>query len=140
MNLIELEKSIRQWGVDRNITAEGGATVQMQISKCLEEVAEAVSTLGKMHQIEDRSQDLLFEIEFGSDDYKSSYNEYEQINEVNYPKLTSQLKDDLGDIVVCIIQAARLADTDLTECLQQSYDEIKDRKGTMQGGKFIKET
>lgn len=49
-------------------------------------------------------------------------------------------KDDLGDLVVCLINVAALTNTSLRECLQVAYNDIKNRKGKMViGGAFIKE-
>lgn len=48
--------------------------------------------------------------------------------------------DGLGDVLVCLINVAALADLDLTYCLASAYEEIKDRKGYLsKEGVFIKE-
>lgn len=89
------------WGLDRNITAEGGATALSQIKKLKEEVQEI--------------EDALL-----AGDEKAA-------------------KDGVGDSQVVLLQICRLAGFDIVECLQMAYDEIKDRKGTMIGGVFVKE-
>lgn len=49
-------------------------------------------------------------------------------------------KDDIGDVIVCLINVAAMTGTNLSECLQQAWDDIKDRKGRMMpGGAFVKE-
>lgn len=48
-------------------------------------------------------------------------------------------KDGIGDSMVVILQICRLAGFDLVECLHMAYNEIKDRKGTMIDGVFVKE-
>lgn len=51
------------------------------------------------------------------------------------------LVDGIGDVIVCLINLAHMADTDLEECLEAAWNEIKDRKGRMiAGGAFVKET
>lgn len=51
------------------------------------------------------------------------------------------LVDGIGDVVVCLINLAYMADTDLEECVEAAWNEIKDRKGRMvAGGAFVKET
>lgn len=50
------------------------------------------------------------------------------------------IRDDVGDCVVVLIIIARLAGTTLAECLAMAYEDIKDRKGLMYKGVFIKES
>ena len=49
------------------------------------------------------------------------------------------LKDAIGDTLVTIIVLAHQLDLDVTECLDIAYEEIKNRKGKMINGTFIKE-
>lgn len=46
---------------------------------------------------------------------------------------------ELGDILVTLIIVAEQLDLDIEYCLDVAYDKIKDRKGKMIGGKFVKE-
>ena len=48
-------------------------------------------------------------------------------------------KDDLGDILVVLIIIAKQLDLELIDCLAHAYEDIKDRKGEMVDGVFIKE-
>lgn len=49
-------------------------------------------------------------------------------------------RDALGDCAVTLIVGAETAGIDLMECLEQAYNEIKDRKGTLRpDGVFVKE-
>lgn len=49
-------------------------------------------------------------------------------------------KDDIGDVIVCLINVAAMTGTNLSECLQKAWDDIKDRRGRMvPGGAFVKE-
>lgn len=91
-----------KWGVDRNITAEGGATSLSQIKKLKEEVQEI--------------EDALL-----ANDAKAA-------------------QDGVGDTLVVLLQICRLAGFDIGDCLALAYDEIKDRKGRMINGVFVKET
>jgi uncharacterized protein YabN with tetrapyrrole methylase and pyrophosphatase domain len=51
-----------------------------------------------------------------------------------------EAKDDIGDMIVVLIMIADLIGTDITECLQVAYDDIKDRKGYLnEQGVFVKE-
>lgn len=50
------------------------------------------------------------------------------------------LKDAIGDTLVTIIVLAHQLDLDVTECLGIAYEEIKNRKGKMINGTFVKES
>ena len=67
---------------------------------------------------------------------------YEEAGEVAAALSRGQmdaLKDGIGDTVVTLIILAQQHDMTLQECLQYAYDEIKDRKGEMRNGTFVKE-
>lgn len=49
------------------------------------------------------------------------------------------VKDAIGDIVVTLIIQAHMHGLSLGQCLASAYHEIKDRKGKMVGGVFVKE-
>lgn len=49
------------------------------------------------------------------------------------------VRDDIGDIIVVLINIAERNNITIAECLQQAYEDIKDRKGKMVDGIFIKE-
>lgn len=49
------------------------------------------------------------------------------------------LKDAIGDTLVTIIVLAHQLDLDVIECLGIACDEIKNRKGKMVNGTFVKE-
>ena len=49
------------------------------------------------------------------------------------------LKDAIGDTLVTIIVLAHQLDLDVNECLNIAYEEIKNRKGKMINGTFVKE-
>jgi len=49
------------------------------------------------------------------------------------------VKDDIGDMVVVLINIARRNGLTLEDCVQTAWDDIKDRRGKMVDGVFIKE-
>lgn len=51
----------------------------------------------------------------------------------------NDLRDGIGDVVVTLVILAMQNDMDLYECLNQAYNEIKDRKGKNVNGVFVKE-
>ena len=55
-------------------------------------------------------------------------------------KITGRdIKDDVGDIMVVLINMAERNGTSLEECLAVAYDDIKDRTGKMVDGIFVKD-
>ena len=50
------------------------------------------------------------------------------------------IKDDIGDMLVVMINICMRNATSLNECLQYAYEDIKDRKGKMVDGVFVKES
>lgn len=48
--------------------------------------------------------------------------------------------DDIGDCLVVLTIIARQNDLSLEECLAHAYNDIKDRKGKMVDGVFVKES
>ena len=50
-----------------------------------------------------------------------------------------EIIDGLGDILVVLINLSHLSGYKLEDCLASAYDQIKNRKGSMKGGTFVKE-
>lgn len=48
--------------------------------------------------------------------------------------------DDIGDMIVVLINIAERNGLTLNQCMTQAWDDIKDRKGKMVDGVFIKES
>lgn len=51
----------------------------------------------------------------------------------------NDIRDDIGDILVVLINIAERNGLTLQECLQVAYDDIKHRRGRMVDGVFVKE-
>ena len=49
------------------------------------------------------------------------------------------IKDDIGDIMVVLINIMVRNNLTMNECLSVAYNDIKDRKGKMVDGVFVKE-
>ena len=47
--------------------------------------------------------------------------------------------DAIGDMVVVLTNLAQLGGTTIEECIDSAYNEIKDRKGGMKNGTFVKD-
>ena len=51
----------------------------------------------------------------------------------------NDIRDDIGDMIVVLINIAERNNVSITECVLQAWNDIKDRKGRMVDGVFIKE-
>jgi NTP pyrophosphatase (non-canonical NTP hydrolase) len=51
----------------------------------------------------------------------------------------SKVIDSIGDMVVVLTIMAEMYDFNIEGCIEAAYDEIKDRKGKMVDGVFVKE-
>lgn len=51
----------------------------------------------------------------------------------------NDVADDIGDMLVVLINIAERNGLTIEECLEKAWDDIKDRKGTMVDGVFVKE-
>lgn len=49
------------------------------------------------------------------------------------------ISDDIGDMIVVLLNIAERNSLTLTDCLAKAWDDIKDRKGRMVDGIFVKE-
>lgn len=50
------------------------------------------------------------------------------------------IRDDIGDCIVVLVNIAERHGVSLTECCEIAYNDIKDRKGRMVDGIFVKES
>ena len=102
--------NIKKWAEDRNIIK--GSTPIKQHDKLVEEVLELRDAIVALKFC--RMQDI--------------------------PYVRNEIKDAIGDCTVCLINLAAMHDMDFVDCVQSAYDEIKDRKGMMIDGKFVKQS
>ena len=51
----------------------------------------------------------------------------------------TDLKDDLGDMLVVMVNIMKRNNLTIDDCLETAYNDIKDRKGKTENGVFIKE-
>jgi len=50
-----------------------------------------------------------------------------------------EIKDGVGDAVIVLVNLAHLTGFSIEECINSAYQEIKNRKGKMQNGTFVKD-
>lgn len=49
------------------------------------------------------------------------------------------IKDDVGDVITVLVGMCERDGISISECVEAAYNDIKDRKGVMVDGNFIKE-
>lgn len=86
------------------------------------------------------AEDRNITAEGGATSYTQIPKLIEEVNEFRDAKTEEEAKLEFGDILVVCIQIARLRGIDMVECLDLAYQKIKDRKGRMIDGRFVKET
>ena len=153
----ELIQKIEQWANDRNII-KGSKPID-QAMKLFSEFGELADNVGKGRDCRDDIGDLFVVLTIMAKQTES------EINILTLPSLENlspkQYVVELGfalnnfvfacdtageedgnlDIaVMSLCRIAALQNTTLKECVQIAYDDIKDRKGLMHGGLFIKES
>ena len=131
MKIGELVNNVLQWGSDRQILAGDHGNAQSnplaQCDKLSEELNETISAISKSLALIEIQEDLENEI--------FAKNIQSQI--LDHSK---EVIDGLGDMMVVLIILHGLLEVSPEETLQFAWDEIKDRKGKMINGKFIKES
>ena len=113
MKYEQLQEKVIQWANDRNIFENSNAI--KQISKTQEELDETLEALKKL------------------DTYKDAD------NIIIRSEIIDEVVDGIGDMLVTIILLSKMVRLDSVDCLAAAYDEIKNRKGKMIDGLFVKE-
>lgn len=75
----------------------------------------------------------------GATSYTQASKLQEEVQEFIDANTEEEAKLEFGDMMVCLINIARLRGLDIGVCLEAAYQKIKDRKGRMVDGKFVKE-
>lgn len=158
---------VEQWSVDRNLNE---ANPIKQYDKLIEEYGELVKGLNKNDKnlIKDSIGDMLVVMIIMMQQIKgdmelavelSKFGE-DKANTVNYVKylsilggklegftsdktngdLFSEVQAMISNIIYLLKQTAADHNMDLITCLKSAYEEIKDRKGKMIDGKFVKDS
>lgn len=118
---------IAQWHEDRNLI--NGATDNSQFKKLLEEVIELYATLNPSYSSNAIRVRLQNEIQNLYDNYR-----------IQQAPIGKTIEDDIGDINVVLINLLERNGFTMQQCLEVAWDDIKDRKGKMIDGVFVKET
>lgn len=114
----ELIRNVIAWANERNIIQ--GSTAIKQLDKTSEEFNELQRALGALQMAKRVA-------------YEENVHHYEA-------DAYDEVYDAYGDILVTLIIAAAIDEINLEHCLQGAYNVIKDRKGRLVNGKFLKES
>lgn len=123
-----LEKNIIKWAQERGIFEKSNAL--KQIDKTQEELLETKDALYKYYEILQTKSRVKQDF-FLHEEYEIK--KQERINK-------KEVLDGIGDMLVTIIILAKMVETDSVESLSDAWEEIKDRKGKMIDGLFVKES
>lgn len=85
------------------------------------------------------AEDRNITAEGGATSYTQIPKLIEEVYEFRDAETEEEAKLEFGDILVVCIQIARLRGLDMVECLDLAYNKIKNRKGRMIDGRFVKE-
>lgn len=107
--MLDTVRNVEKWAEDRNLIL--GSTPLKQVNKTSEEVNELVAALGAYEWASANQRDMLIDL----------------------------AADAIGDVAVTLIVIAKQLGLNFEECLEGAYEEIKDRKGRMVNGVFVKE-
>lgn len=157
-DLQQLIKNIEQWAEDRNLIE--GSTPKKQFIKLLEEFGELCSGVAKNKPdvIKDSIGDcfvvtIILKCQFKTNLFirPSSLNKNLDVSLIlarvardaaliPRDNLSEQVKlEIINGIVRHLMNISILLDVDFENCVQAAWDEIKDRKGRMVDGVFVKE-
>ena len=76
----------------------------------------------------------------GSDDKSQTLKLLQELGELSDSVCKEQsILDDIGDMLVVMINICERNKISLEKCLEVAYNDIKDRKGKMVDGVFVKE-
>lgn len=110
------------WAEERNILL--GSTPVKQLDKTSEEFNELQRAVAAYTIFNSLNVEIdNWRVDFCKDKYLAA----------------TEVKDAFGDILVTLIIAAKQLNLDLEDCLGSAWEEIKDRRGKMINGKFVKE-
>lgn len=150
----DLIKKIEQWALDRNII-KGSKPID-QAMKLFSEFGELADNIGKGRDCRDDIGDIfvvlvimskqlglsISELICNNHEFKSDNNKHTATDLGLYLNYFSRSQNDqtLRDSLRCLTRIAYDCGYNFIECVKIAYNDIKDRKGIMSNGVFIKES
>lgn len=133
MTFEEIENLVLGWSLERGLLQ--GTTAEKQTLKLMEELGELAESIVENAGTESITKDLALRLvrkigELANPILKGA--EFDPI------KRDAAL-DAIGDCLVVMTQIAAKLDSTMTSCYDFAYRVIKDRKGSMVNGTYVKE-
>ena len=154
MKMKELIQKIEQWATDRNII-KGSKPID-QAMKLFSEFGELADNVGKGRDCRDDVGDcavvliimcrqlgipIIDSIQKDNDNYSiKEYVTWAGYWMCSWVSGGMSNSEELGFIFSNLINIAQLSNYTLEECVQVAYDDIKERRGVLVNGVFIKES
>lgn len=152
---VNLRDSLRFSNIN-NIDVNGHVEVKRSINEQLEEALsnfQKAQELSKSHKTESNHNDNVYGLIrewaldkgiYKSGDSKTQYvklmEEAGELAQAILKQNKAEIKDAIGDMIVVLTNLAYLEGMPVEDCIISAYDEIKNRKGSMRNGSFVKES
>lgn len=139
MSLDELTKSIDRWGNDKGIlnsddlpiAAWNDPPAVWSLVNGYKRLSYAERAYSQLLKTKEEVRELEVELETLLTTSDS--------NKINGLEVKNNIMDAIGDIYVTLVMQAGVWGLEMEECVEYAYNQIKDRKGKMVEGVFVKE-
>ena len=135
----ELVQLIQNWACERNIIT-GQSTTDGRLLPTFKWPEDGGDLIGQARKLQEEANEVL-EAAAILDMFDNLLLKYDTTgdNGEAYKVAQELLVDGIGDTLVVLAVICAGQGLDLRECLKHAYYQIKDRKGRMIKGKFVKE-
>ena len=141
MSLDELTKSITEWGNDKGILDSDRNLLYISnwndppavwsLVNSKKRLSYAEKAYAQLQKTKEEVRELEAELEMLLSTSDS--------NKINGAVVKNNIMDAIGDIYVTLVMQAGVWGLEMEECVEYAYTQIKDRKGKMVDGIFVKE-
>ena len=135
----ELVQLIQNWACERNIIT-GQSTTDGRLLPTFKWPENGGDLIGQARKLQEEANEVLE----ASAKITQAFNisprySHPELQEYLLDRALDELMDGVGDTLVVLAIICAGQGLDLRECLEYAYYQIKDRKGRMINGKFVKE-
>ena len=139
MSLDELTKNITKWGNDKGILNSDDLPIATwndppavwSFVNSKKRLSYAEKAYAQLQKTKEEVRELEAELEMLLSTSDS--------NKINGAVVKNNIMDAIGDIYVTLVMQAGVWGLEMEECVEYAYTQIKDRKGKMVDGIFVKE-